>query len=332
MTAVSANSIDLVVTSPPYPMIQMWDNHFSQEDPSIMQLLEDGEGDIVFERMHQQLDVIWEQVHQVLKPGGIACINIGDATRSLNDHFQLYMNHARIIQMFIKLGFTSLPGILWRKPTNSPTKFMGSGMLPVGAYVTLEHEHILIFRKGPKRIFQPSEQPLRRASAFFWEERNGWFSDVWMDLRGIRQGLNHTSQRTRSAAYPFELVYRLIQMYSIMGDTVLDPFLGTGTTTLAALVSARNSVGYEQIEALFPEIKQSLTQAMVINAEKTNTRLSNHRLFVNQRLEEGKPPKQQNNVYRIPVMSKQEIDLILPGLTSTNWRTDYILEADYTSD
>jgi DNA modification methylase len=88
----------------------------------------------------------------------------------------------------LKLGFTNLPNILWRKQTNAPNKFMGSGMMPPGAYVTLEHEHILIFRNGGKRQFNSQkEKTNRRQSAFFWEERNQWFSDVWMDLKGARQ-------------------------------------------------------------------------------------------------------------------------------------------------
>ena len=127
-----------------------------------------------------------------------------------------------------RAGFTSLPDILWRKPTNAPNKFMGSGMLPAGAYVTYEHEYILIFRKGGKRAFDrpPRRRQLRRRSAYFWEERNVWFSDVWTDLTGDAPGSRRRETRARSAAFPFELPYRLIQMFSVYGDTVLDPFAG----------------------------------------------------------------------------------------------------------
>ena len=105
------------------------------------------------------------------------------------------------------MGFTNLPEIIWRKPTNSPNKFMGSGMLPAGAYVTLEHEFILIFRKGGKRIFKSDAEKLKRQqSAFFWEERNVWFSDLWT-LTGTNQKLNNKNSRERSAAYPFDLAY-----------------------------------------------------------------------------------------------------------------------------
>ena len=185
-------------------------------------------------------------VIEYLKEGGIACINIGDATRTINNDFALYPNHARILSHMLKIGFSALPAIIWRKQTNAPNKFMGSGMFPPGAYVTLEHEYILILRKGSKMSFKTEAEKIkRRESAFFWEERNSWFSDVWMDLKGTSQKLNDKRIRFRSAAFPFELPYRLINMFSVKGGIVLDPFLGTGTTMLAAMSSARNSVGFE---------------------------------------------------------------------------------------
>ena len=100
---------------------------------------------------------------------------------------------------------------------------MGSGMMPPGAYVTLEHEYVLVLRKGNKREFGTAEEKKnRRESCFFWEERNLWFSDVWMDLKGTTQNLIEDSARNRSAAYPFELPYRIITMFSVKGDTILD--------------------------------------------------------------------------------------------------------------
>ena len=142
-----------------------------------------------------------------MKAGAIACINIGDATRSIGDRFQLFANHSRIQSKFMEIGFDVLPAILWRKQTNAPNKFMGSGMLPAGAYVTLEHEYILIFRKGGKRIFDlPEEKKRRRQSGYFWEEWNRWFSDIW-DFKGTGQGINGQNLRSRSAAYPFLLPF-----------------------------------------------------------------------------------------------------------------------------
>ena len=185
MGALPSERADLVVTSPPYPMIKMWDKIFCDLNPSIENALDSSAGMEAFELMHQQLDPVWDEVFRVLKNGRFACINIGDAVRTINGDFQLYTNHSRILSYMQKLGFSSLPAILWRKQTNAPDKFMGSGTLPANAYVTLEHEYILIFRKGSKRVFnKPEEKQLRRESAFFWAERNTWFSDIWFDIKG----------------------------------------------------------------------------------------------------------------------------------------------------
>ncbi len=259
MTQISTGSIDLVVTSPPYPMIEMWDGMFGEQNKKIQKALDTENGALAFELMNQELDRIWNEVFRVLIDGGIACINIGDATRKIGQHFQLYPNHSRVKHHCRSLGFQDLPSILWRKPSNAPNKFMGSGMLPPGAYITLEHEYILILRKGGIRKFKTEEEKInRRKSAFFWEERNLWFSDIWVGLKGVGQKISNQNDdlRKRSAAYPFELAYRLINMFSVKGDTVLDPFFGTGTTMIAAMVSARNSIGYE-IDPMYKEIIES---------------------------------------------------------------------------
>jgi DNA modification methylase len=195
-------SIDLVVTSPPYPMIEMWDNLFAGLNPDTGIYLDRGDCRKAFESMHQILDEVWAELFRVMKAGAIACINIGDAVRSIKNRFQLFANGSRIQSKFLEIGFDVLPAILWRKQTNAPNKFMGSGMLPAGAYVTLEHEYILIFRKGDKRAFNsPEEKKRRRQSSYFWEERNRWFSDLW-DFKGTGQGISDRNLRNRSAAYP----------------------------------------------------------------------------------------------------------------------------------
>ena len=132
MSAVSSESVDLVVTSPPYPMIEMWDEVFTLQDKTIGKALKANDGPTAFESMHRQLDSVWEEVDRVLKPSGIVCVNIGDATRTIRGDFALYSNHSRIISFFLKQGFTGMPIILWRKQTNAPNKFMGSGMYPPG--------------------------------------------------------------------------------------------------------------------------------------------------------------------------------------------------------
>ncbi len=224
MNELADGSIDLIVTSPPYPMIEMWDQLFTSQNGKIGKALKKKDGPLAFELMHQELDNVWDELYRVLKQGGIACINIGDATRTINGHFALYTNHARIHATVQRMGFSALPAILWRKQSNAPNKFMGSGMMPPGAYVTLEHEYVLILRKGNKKEYKTkAEKKLRRESAFFWEERNVWFSDVWMDLKGTSQNLLENNARNRSAAYPFELPYRLITMFSVKSRQCFGP-------------------------------------------------------------------------------------------------------------
>lgn len=213
LTQIEANSIDLVVTSPPYPMIEMWDEMFALQNPAVKSFLSSDPA-IAFELMHQEIDKVWRECFRLLKDGGLLCINIGDATRTINKKFQLFNNHTRIVKACLEIGFTNLPNIIWRKQTNAPNKFMGSGMLPGGAYVTLEHEWILIFRKCGKRNYKAAADKLiRRQSAFFWEERNKWFSDIW-DVKGTKQKIRNTQSRERNASFPLEIPFRLIGMYS----------------------------------------------------------------------------------------------------------------------
>ena len=331
MRGIPSESVDLVVTSPPYPMIEMWDEMFVVQNPAIRDALNKKQGSAAFEFMHKELDAVWNQLYRILKTGGIACINIGDATRTIGGDFVVYQNHSRILTYLLKIGFSSLPVILWRKQTNAPNKFMGSGMMPPGAYVTLEHEFILILRKGSMREFKTTrEKENRRASAFFWEERNVWYSDIWLDLKGTAQSLNYEQMRLRSAAYPFELPYRLINMFSVKGDTVLDPFLGTGTTTLAAMASCRNSVGFE-IEPNFrnPIVSQMDTIVPFSN-EQIRHRINSHIGFVKDRFKTKGAFKYMNKHYRFPVVTNQEKELLLNQLTSTAQVSDDVFEVSYS--
>lgn len=333
ISKIETDNIGLVVTSPPYPMIEMWDQSFSEQNPEISSALKNMEGDVAFELMHKLLDKIWDEVYRVLIPGGFACINIGDATRTINKHFKLYCNHARILTHCLKIGFTNLPAIIWRKQTNAPNKFMGSGMLPAGAYVTLEHEHILVLRKGNKRVFKTSAEKLNRAkSALFWEERNIWFSDIWWDLKGVNQKLNHSNTRKRSGAYPLEVAYRLVNMFSVKGDTILDPFLGTGTTTLAAITSNRNSIGFE-IDQSFEEILNSLTEKNL--AEKCNhyikKRIDNHLSFVKEReqIKGTDTFKHRSKNYKFPVITRQEVEIVFDYLLKLKHIDENKVEVEY---
>lgn len=262
MCEIEDGSIHLMVTSPPYPMIAMWDELFAKADPEISQLFQKLEascneeiGRQIYNAMHDYLTKVWQETYRVLCDGGIACINIGDATRSVNGKFQLFTNHSRITEICEKIGFTTLPYILWKKPTNKPAykgkgAFLGSGFLPPNAYVTLDCEFILLFRKGNLRKFPPHHKK-RYESAFTKPQRDEWFSQIWA-LKGTRQTTDELERRT--AAYPEEVAERLIKMFSVRGETVLDPFLGSGTTLKIAMRNDRNSIGYEIDEKLVPII------------------------------------------------------------------------------
>lgn len=333
MQPVADGSVQLVVTSPPYPMIAMWDGAFSSFDEKIADQIRSDNGAAAFELMHRSLDPVWAELWRVMVDGGIACINVGDATRKIGSDFGLYPNHSRILTQLMTTGFTPLPAILWRKPTNAPTKFMGSGMLPAGAYVTLEHEYILVVRKGSRREFNSSrEKRIRRQSAIFWEERNDWYSDVWMTVIGTGQSVNSKTARDRSAAFPFEIPYRLINMFSVKGDKVLDPFMGTGTTLKASAVAARNSVGFDLDaglqEAVFGDVATLPERSNQILSE----RLQRHRAFIEKCSGSGRALKYMNRAYQLPVVTRQETELFFNPIKSARMIGEDALEVTYRDE
>jgi DNA modification methylase len=333
MRTIPSQSIDLVVTSPPYPMIKMWDEMFAGQNRRIRDALAEDKNLLAYDLMHRKLGHVWNEVYRVLKNGAIACINIGDAVRTIGNDFMLYANHSRILTYLLDIGFAALPLILWRKQTNAPNKFMGSGMLPAGAYVTLEHEYILILRKGSKREFESTaEKKLRRESAIFWEERNSWYSDVWLDLKGITQKLQSDNSRLRSAAFPFEIPYRLINMFSVKADTVLDPFLGTGTTMRAAMTAGRNSIGFEMEDSFRKTIFADRDDMVQFSNQIISDRIDRHMDFVRNRYKTKGEFKYINKHYNFPVVTQQEKELLLnPVAKIVKNRDNQIYEVEYDS-
>ena len=237
LDGIDDRSVQLVVTSPPYPMIPQWDALFAalgaRDYPAMLAVLGDA----------------WGAAHRVLVDGGILSVVIGDAVRRSDDGFRLWPNHAETLVAAERAGFRPLPYLLWKKPTNRPNAFLGSGFLPPNAYVTLDCEFILLFRKGDPRRFPPHDRA-RGRSRFTREERDRWFSQVWTDIRGARQ----TARGRRTGAFPAALADRLVRMFSVEGDTVLDPFAGTGTTLWAAAERGRPAIGVEWDEAVFAEL------------------------------------------------------------------------------
>jgi len=224
MCELEDESVHLIITSPPYPMIKKWDEMF---------------GNVDFDYQHKKLMYSWVECKRVLVEGGMMCINIGDATRSINGQFQCYPNYAQITLSMAHLGLTPLIPIFWKKISNRPNAFLGSGFLPPNGYVSQDHEYIAIFRKGKLRKFPPKD-PNRYDSAFTKEERDLWFQQTWhiQGEKGAKQ----------SNKFPEEIPYRLIRMYSVKGDTVLDPFAGYGTTLDVAERLDRIGIGYDIID------------------------------------------------------------------------------------
>ncbi|MCA1813405.1 MAG: site-specific DNA-methyltransferase [Halobacteriales archaeon] len=231
-------SVQLVVTSPPYPYIAMWDAQLEAQLGLPAGSFEASPGH--FDAAHDLLGAVWGACARVLAPGGLLAINIGDATRTVRGEFRCFLNHVAVSARCEALGLPPLVPILWKKPTNKPNAFLGSGFLPSNGYVTLDCEHILLFRKGGKRSFA-AKDPLRQASAFSKAERDAWFTQVWQ-VRGARQN--------GQASFPEEVPHRLVRMFSALGDAVLDPFAGTGTTLRVARALGRKALGCEVAPAL----------------------------------------------------------------------------------
>jgi len=225
MSEIKDGSVHLVVTSPPYPMIEKWDTMFEN---------------LCFRTQHNSLTLTWVECARVLCNGGIMCINIGDATRTIKGKgFACYPNFAAITMKMYNLGFTPLIPIFWKKISNRPNAFLGSGMLPPNGYVSQDHEYIAIFRKGPLRKFKPKDKT-RYDSQFSKSERDIWFNQTW--TVGGAKNAKETSE------FPLQIPNRLIQMFSIKGDTVLDPFCGTGRCMKTADFLHRKGIGYDIVD------------------------------------------------------------------------------------
>ncbi|HXW67568.1 MAG TPA: site-specific DNA-methyltransferase [Thermoplasmata archaeon] len=239
LDGIPSGSVHLVVTSPPYPMIPQWDALFRAL------------GAVDYAGMLGVLEAAWGACHRVLVPGGLLSINVGDALRSRRGEFRLWPNHAATLLAAERAGFVPLPYVLWKKPTNRPNAFLGSGFLPPNAYVTLDCEFVLLFRKGRLRRLPPHDAA-REASRYSRAERDRWFSQIWSDVRGARQG----GTGRRSAAFPLAIPERLVRMFSLLGETVLDPFAGTGTTLLAASALGRQAIGVEWDPVVFADLAE----------------------------------------------------------------------------
>lgn len=229
MSLVPDESVQLVVTSPPYWQLKDYgaDRQIGFDDS--------------YEEYVNNLNLVWSECFRVLEPGCRLCINIGDqfARAAYYGRYKVVPIHTEIIRFCETIGFDYMGSIVWQKPTSQHTsgggKVMGSFPYPRGGIVKIDYEHILLFKKLGKAA--PVSRETMDRSKLSLDEWNMYFCSHWT-FEGARQD-------KRIAVFPEELPKRLIRMFSFAGDTVLDPFMGSGTTALAASKWGRNSIGYE---------------------------------------------------------------------------------------
>lgn len=232
LTDVEDGAVHLIVTLPPY-----WQLEDYGTKPE--------EGQIGFYDSYEDyinnLNLVWMECFRVLHPGCRMCINVGDqfARSVYYGRYKVIPIRTEIIRFCETIGMDYMGAIIWQKVTTTHTtggaSIMGSFPYPRNGIVKIDYEFILIFKKLGKPPSVTREQ--KEASKLTLEEWNKYFYGHW-DFPGEKQ-INHL------AAFPVELPYRLIRMFSFVGETVADPFLGSGTTSLAAIKTHRDSIGYE---------------------------------------------------------------------------------------
>lgn len=244
MTELKEGSVHLVVTSPPY--FDLID--YEDENGNGAQL-----GNLIeYEQFLSELSKVWRRCYDLLAPGGRLCIVVGDvcvSRRQAGRHYVIPL-HADIARDCVEIGFDYLTPIYWSKIANMATevggsaRFLGKPYEP-NAIIKNDVEYILLLRK-PGGYRKPTNGQ-RALSVLDPEDHRRWFRSVWTDVRGESRKAGHP------APFPTEIPKRLIKMFSFVGDIVLDPFWGTGSTTKAAVQAARSSIGYE-IEPSYIEI------------------------------------------------------------------------------
>lgn len=234
LTALAAESVHLIVTSPPYWTLKKYEGSPGQL------------GDVTdYELFLEELAKVWTECVRVLVPGGRICCVVGDVCmprKTAGRHFVMPL-HADIQVQARSIGLDALTPILWHKIANGATEAEGNGAgfygkpYQPGAIVKNDIEYVLFLRKpGQYR----KVTPLQKALSFLTkEEMQGWWRSIWTDIRGA------STKRGHPAPYPPELAERLIRMFSFAGDTILDPFGGTGSTAIGAIRSGRNSISIE---------------------------------------------------------------------------------------
>ncbi|MFC1800050.1 DNA methyltransferase, partial [Candidatus Eisenbacteria bacterium] len=242
MSEIADESIHLAVTSPPYWQLK---DYGSSGQIGF---------DDSYERYINNLNLVWKECSRVLHKGCRLCVNIGDqfARSAYYGRYKVIPIRTEIIKFCEAEGLDYMGAVIWQKVTTCNTTggatVMGSFPYPRSGVLKLDYEFILIFKKLGKA--PAVSKPVKEQSKLSTAEWNEYFSGHW-NFPGEKQS-GHI------AMFPEELPRRLVRMFSFVGDTVLDPFLGSGTTTLAAVRLGRNSVGYEINPGFLPVIRERL--------------------------------------------------------------------------
>jgi len=242
MKEVADKSVHLVITSPPYWQLK---DYGAKEQIGFNDSYED---------YINNLNLVWNECFRILYEGCRLCINIGDQfARSIYyGRYKIIPIRTEIIKFCESIGFDYMGAIIWQKPTTMNTTggatVMGSFPYPRSGIIKIDYEFILIFKKpgSPPKVSKELKEMCRLSK----EEWNEYFSGHW--------NFNGEKQTKHLAMFPEELPKRLIKMFSFVGDTVLDPFLGSGTTILAAKNLNRNSIGYEINPQFLSFIKEKI--------------------------------------------------------------------------
>ena len=263
-------SVQLVVTSPPYWTLKEYPGAKGQ-----LGAVED------YEAFLGELDKVWAECARVLVPGGRVCCVVGDVClprRKLGRHFVMPL-HADIQVRARSLGLDVLTPILWHKVANGVTEAEGNGAgfygkpYQPGSIVKNDIEYILFLRKGGEyRQIAPLQKVLSMLTKI---EMQSWLRSVWTDIRGASLRNGHP------APYPPTLAERLIKLFSFAGDTVLDPFGGTGSTAMAAIATGRNSISIEiepgYIEVARKNIEKAIAEKRTVGAVKAELEVNTRR-------------------------------------------------------
>ncbi len=273
MAELKKESVHLIITSPPYWQIKDYGdkNQIGFND--------------TYEKYIGNLNQVWSECHRVLNPGCRLCINIGDqfARAVTYGRYKIIPIRTEIIRFCESIGFDYMGAIIWQKMTTMNTSggasVMGSYPYPRNGHIAIDYEFILLFKKLGKSKNSVS-RAIKEKSKLTNKEWRKYFTGHW-NFAGEKQNGGHV------AMFPEELPRRLIKMFSFLGENILDPFLGSGTTSKAARTLRRNSIGYEINKKFLSTIENKMG--------KNNPSLFGQRDIIETIYQENKGGKENNN-------------------------------------